>query len=68
MPSTTERRTAINPSRPAADGATGTVPASVQLSIWEWEGGLGAPPERTWPAPSAGPHATLLPAAGPGYL
>jgi hypothetical protein len=50
-----------SPARPA----TGTAPPSTQLSTWEWEGGQLPGPAR--PAPSAGPHATLLPVAGPRH-
>ena len=47
------------PGRPAA-----VIPAqNIQLSTWEWEGGQLR--DRTPPAASAGPPATLLPAAGP---
>jgi hypothetical protein len=45
------------PARPAVQG--------VQLSTWEWEGGQSR--DRTPPAASAGPHATLPPAAGLGH-
>ena len=47
------------PGRPAA-----VIPAqNIQLSTWEWEGGQLR--DRTPPAASVGPPATLLPAAGP---
>jgi hypothetical protein len=45
------------PARPAAQG--------IQLSTWEWEGGQWR--DRTPSAASAGPHATLPPAAGLGH-
>ena len=49
------------PARPA----TVTAAQSIQLSTWEWEGGQLR--DRTPLAASAGPHATLLPAAAPRY-
>src|SRR6266536_3552248 len=50
---------------PWASPAVVTAPQSIQLSTWEWEGGQLH--DRTPPAASAGPHATLLPAAGPRH-
>jgi hypothetical protein len=48
---------------PLASPAPMTAPQSIQLSTWEWEGGQLR--DRTLPAASADPHATLLSAAGP---
>jgi Family of unknown function (DUF5994) len=50
---------------PLTSPAAVTAPPSIQLSIWEWEGGQLR--DRTLPAASARPHATLLPAAGPRH-
>jgi len=53
--------------RPAADATTGTAPENVELSTWDWEGGHGAVPERTRPAPPAGLYAPPLTAVGPRH-
>jgi len=50
---------------PLASPAAVTASPSIQLSIWEWEGGQLL--DRTLPAASARPHATLVPAAGPRH-
>jgi Family of unknown function (DUF5994) len=50
---------------PWASPAAVTAPQSIQLSTWEWEGGQLH--DRTPLAASAGPHATLLPAAAPRH-
>jgi hypothetical protein len=54
-----------SPARPA----TGTAPASTELSTWEWEGGQlhdhEPAPGRSRPAPPARPSRPLLPAAAP---
>ena len=50
---------------PLSSPAAVTAPPSIQLSIWEWEGGQLR--DHTLPAASARPHATLLPAAGPRH-
>jgi hypothetical protein len=50
---------------PLASPAAVTVPQSIQLSTWEWEGGQLC--DRTLLAASVGHHATLVPAAGPRH-
>jgi hypothetical protein len=50
---------------PLASPAAVTVPQSIQLSTWEWEGGQLR--DRTLPGASVGPHATLVSAAGPRH-
>jgi hypothetical protein len=50
---------------PLASPAAVTAPQIIQLSTWEWEGGQLR--DRTLPAASAGPHAALVPAAGPRH-
>ncbi len=59
------RRDRGQPQSAPARPATGKAPQGIQLSTWEWEGGQVR--DLTRPVPSAGPHATLLPAAGPRH-